>query len=552
MAMKRAKPASPRQATSATARHGESAIRRLLYTSPIYDLSLSGKAPAGLRLTPTRRHAGNAIIGKEILSGDFPIKHRRGVRLGIDPWKRPLSGSEQSESLHGFSWLADLEAIGSEEARLRGRELLLGWISNFGRWQEPAWYPDVLGGRLTAWVCGFEFFVSADDGIAGRVLDSAMRQTRHLGRACAQSPTDWRRFRAVHGLVLSAICLPGAETLLDRALGQLESAIGRQILPDGCHFERNPTRHLEVLDTLVSIQSLLVTTHIEGPIALMGAIDRMTPMLRAFRHGDGKLSLFNGSSEGDRAAIESVITDSGVRGKALTSAPHSGFQRLTAGRTTVIIDAGKPQPGGGHTAHAGALGFEMSIGKERLIVNCGHRDNSLEWLEASRTTAAHSALTVDDTNSMEFLPDGHIGAGPNRVQCTRKESDGAVWLEMGHDGYAKTVGVNVRRNLFLSADGNDLRGEDIIEGSEGSRFDVRFHLHPGVHASLLHDRTAVLLKLPSGAGWRLMANGGDVSLEESVYLDGGIENRRTEQIVVSGPLNGDGAVIKWRIYRLKD
>ncbi len=42
----------------------------------------------------------------------------------------------------------------------------------------------------------------------------------------------------------------------------------------------------------------------------------------------------------------------------------------------------------------------------------------------------------------------------------------------------------------------------------------------------------ILLKLPNGEGWRFRAGGGELSVEESVYL-GGDTVRRTEQLVVT-------------------
>ena len=68
--------------------------------------------------------------------------------------------------------------------------------------------------------------------------------------------------------------------------------------------------------------------------------------------------------------------------------------------------------------------------------------------------------------------------------------------------------------------------EDLIEAVEPQGFVLRFHLHPTVDASLQQDGETALLRLPSGSGWRLRAEGARISLEDSIYLGRG-EPRRT-------------------------
>jgi len=79
-------------------------------------------------------------------------------------------------------------------------------------------------------------------------------------------------------------------------------------------------------------------------------------------------------------------------------------------------------------------------------------------------------------------------------------------------------------------------------------YTIRFHLHPGVVASLQQDGEAVLLRLQSGGGWRLRADGARMSLDESVYL-GGPEPRRAEQVVLNGLADGPQQV-KWAITKV--
>ena len=77
---------------------------------------------------------------------------------------------------------------------------------------------------------------------------------------------------------------------------------------------------------------------------------------------------------------------------------------------------------------------------------------------------------------------------------------------------------------------------------------LRFHLHPDVKASLQQDGEAVLLRLRSGGGWRLRADGARLSLEESIYL-GGHQPRRSEQVVLTGYADGPQQV-KWAISKV--
>ena len=80
------------------------------------------------------------------------------------------------------------------------------------------------------------------------------------------------------------------------------------------------------------------------PPALINAIDRMMPMLRFFRHGDGNFALFNGMgpTPGDRLAT--VLAYDDTRGTPVANAPHSGYQRLQADDVVVLMDTGQPPP----------------------------------------------------------------------------------------------------------------------------------------------------------------------------------------------------------------
>ncbi len=569
-----------RRLSRLTLRRLLAAVFDLVYAVPLYRFTLAGRTPKRLSVNPPDPWPGNADRGSAIGREEFTFRAET-VHGDAEIWEADGADPAWLEEFHGFGWINDLHMLGSETAKRRARMLVNDWIARNAGWNTPAWRGDVLGRRLTSWLGQYDFFcASADDVFRARVLSSAARQARHLSRALPDGLAGARLLAAIKGLIYAGVCLPGHDRWLAKGIRLLERELWRQVLPDGGHFERSPSLQLLVLRDLVDIRATLVAGAREVPSALQAAIDRMAPMLRFFRHGDGGLALFNDSNEEEAWLVDMVLTRADARGKPLASAPHTGFQRLSANRTLVIADTGAPAaaeapPGIAEHAYAGTLGFEMSVGKERLVVNCGaYAGTGSAWRAAQRATAAHSTLVVDDTNSSEVLVDGSLGQHPEAVVCRRNEADGNVWIEVSHDGYAKLFGLVHKRRFYLAAGGEDFRGEDTlvaappIRGPLGlpklkrsaahppRRFAVRFHLHPEVKASLVQDGAAALLRLPSGMGWRLRASGGVMSLEESVYL--GVADgpaRRSEQIVVGGPLSppeGDApaALVKWAITRI--
>ncbi|MGE3783555.1 MAG: heparinase II/III family protein, partial [Alphaproteobacteria bacterium] len=312
----------------------------------------------------------------------------------------------------------------------------------------------------------------------------------------------------------------------------------------------SPSVQLRVLRDLIDIRAVLRAAALDIPTALQEAIERMAPLLRFFRHGDRRLALFNNSVEEDADLIDLVLARSESRGHAPTQGRQSGFQRLAAGKTLAIIDTGtKPPAGFDGAAHAGTLSFELSHGRDRIVVNCGgYRGSKPAWRRVSRASAAHSVLVVDNTNAVEVLPDGPLGRGPAAVTCERAEEDGHQWIAAAHNGYRRRHGLTYARELYLSADGDDMRGEDRLTGRSGIAFTVRFHLHPSVTPALAADGNGAVLLLPGGAAWRLRAVGAEMSLAESIYLGSG-EARPTRQIVLTGTTGRDGATVRWAIRR---
>jgi len=521
-----------------------------LVAGPLYRHTLIGRVPSDLKFRIALRWPGDARRGAAIIGGEIELAGEV-VRTPSPRWAPRAVGTEWLAAWHGFGWVADVAAAGAA-SREALRDLVQSWIAENPGWNSLAWRSDVLAMRLFAWLAHFDEIAKRDqdDPVRHAMLTSIVAQLRHLARTASWQVTGAGRLRAFKGLIAGMAVFGIPEGRLTKVLRAFERELAAQILGDGGHISRSPSLQLQVLQDLIDTRAVLRSAQVEVPLALRAAIERMAPMLRFFRHGDRRLALLNDSLEEDGVLIDLVLTRSEAKGRPPAHAPESGFDRLQASKSLVLIDTGKPPARGfDDHAHAGTLSFELSHERERIVVNCGaYRGPKPNWWRVARASAAHSVLVVADTNSVEIRADGTLGRIPATVARERAEYDGQQWISATHDGYRERFGLIYSRQLFLAADGEDLRGEDQLSGLPGAAFAVRFHLHPSVQGSLAQDGNSALLRLPSGMIWRLRVTGAEMSLGESIYLGSG-EARKTQQVVLSGTVPPGGATVRWAIRR---
>lgn len=524
---------------------------RSLLAAPVRAISRWARAPERLARLPPPPWPGDPARGSAILQGRL-VCAGKVVDAARPVWSSPEYGPASLRELHSFSWLDDLAALGADAAKQRARHLIGEWLDAGARLPPTAHEPGTAGIRVAQWLAHARLISQGDqDPLSSRILAALAAQLAELAFIPLWSQAGSARLAALRGIIFGSLCGIGPASRARRALRLLRRELHRQFLPDGGHVERSPSVLLAAVAALVDIRDMLQLAEWPAMPELDDAIGRSSGLLRVLRHGDGGLALFNGSSEGRVQMTDAVLARAGTRTIA-PDASSSGFQRLTGERTLVLMDTG-PLPPEGHDqrAHAGTLSFEMSYARERVVVNCGGAAaDDIAWELAQRSTAAHSTVIVDDTNSAEIRSDGVVGRRPSAVLVRRREDAGNIWIDASHDGYMPIFGLSHQRRLFLSADGEDLRGEDTLTGSHTGSFAARFHLHPDVTVSLIQSGGAALIRTLSGQAWRFMASGGKLELADSVYFGRPPEVRRSEQMVVSGPVS-NGATIKWAFKRIK-
>jgi uncharacterized heparinase superfamily protein len=531
------------------ARRGLHSALFRINAQPFLRWRFSSTSSDRLLIAPQDLRTADPTRASEIYGGRFALAGKIVQCDGRSPFTVPPPSDEWSEELLGFTWLRHLRAAESTITRSNARVLVDDWITQQGSGHPIGWRPDVVGRRIISWLTHAPFLLNdADVKFYRRFLRSLTRQVRYLRQTVRALPDGQPRLQGTIALTYAALCMAGQIKLLKPVTRRLVDELQTQILPDGGHVSRNPGALIELLLDLLPLRQAFSARNTPPPAALINAVDRMMPMLRFFRHGDGAFANFNGMGSTPPDLLATVLAYDDARGRPVENAVHSGYQRIEAGGSVILMDTGRPPPiPFSQEAHAGFGAIELSVRRQRIVVNCGlpstRRDS---WRHLSRQTSAHSTVTLNGASSCVFLqPEwlqnvvgSPIMTGPSRIGVAREQDAASTRIWAEHDGYAERFGLLHERRIVLGADGRRVDGEDALVVAHGygsratGRFAVRFHLHPLVRVSRLTHRHGVMLTLADRSVWSFEAYDAEIDLEESVYLASPEGPRRTTQLVL--------------------
>ncbi|MFZ1814914.1 MAG: heparinase II/III family protein [Rhizobiaceae bacterium] len=532
--------------------------------------SLGVATPDRLLLAPPDLGTADPTVAHDIYAGNFFFAGKSANAAGSSPFRIPPPDAAWERELHSFRWLRHLAASRDSLSSSNAQAFVRDWIALDTRHKgsETVWDVESASARLVSWLCHSVLIIgNADLQFYRSFLKSVGQHIRYLRRESRNAPDGMPRLMGSIALAYASICVSGQSSILRNAERNLDHELQRQIYPDGGHASRNPSNLPIILALLLPLRQSISRLGRPPSAELISAIDRMMGAVRFFRLGDGSFTHVNGTATTAHDLIATVLRYDDTGGLTGTDLPYTGYQRMQQDLTVLLMDTGKPPAGemsGG--AHAGCLSFEMSHGSAPFIINCGAPVRpDPRAIEAARTTAAHSTVTINDRSSCQFSGQGIFGRmldsrildGPRNVPSSREDVEGMLTVTASHDGYLRNQGIIHERSLTLSRTGSVLDGSDHFLGAGGKalrnaaglRATIRFHLHPSVAAGKASDGRTILLSLADGSRWSMVCRTAVASLEESIFFSASTGARRTSQIVIACQLNGIQE-ISWRFERL--
>ena len=520
--------------------------------------------PRALAFAPQDIRTADPTVADDIYAGYFSFTGKVVKLNGQSPFAIEPPSKEWARQLHSFRWLRHLRAADTALSKLNARALIDDWLSAADL-DPVAWQPEIAARRLISWLSQSPLILEGVDAAFYRKFLRALGvHIRFLKRCLNGSLQGQARLLAHIALTQAALCSEGLAGLQKSASRNLLRELNLQVLRDGGHLSRNPQALIDLALDLLPLRQVFVARGLAPSNDLQNALDRIMPMLRMFRHSDGTLALFHGMGVTSPEVMATLFAYDEAQVTPVLNADLSGFQRLEAGQSVLLMDTGLAPPSGFNTqAHASALAFEFSHGIQKIFTNCGSAEHHRpDMREAGRLTAAHNALILDDMSSATILS-GTLASlfgpqvvnGPTKIRLEARSSRMSEVMtgseiDAVHDGYRASHGTLIRRALTLSHDGLTLRGvEEIIPVKANTSLNIaatlRFHLDPATEVQRLGSGSSVKLVLNDGSIWTVKAPAQQILIEESILFADPSGPRWTRQLVI----NTNTDKIEWTLQR---
>ncbi len=536
------------------------AFYKLTWRTPLHNSRLTGKLPLRLLATPDDALPADPACGKALLMGRF---HFQGMDVQIDDinYDNPRLPPAMENYIHRFNWLRDLAAVAhhGEAARIAAAAAESWLDGNTKKIREPAWSVENSAWRFLNLAAFAPYILSSSDPVyRSAIINHIARTARHLDRSAPRGGSRFQRLCGWAGVVAASLLLP--EGKARRVVGEagLADALAEAIFDDGGVISRSPQQLIDAIGILSLLRRSYDAVNEVPPEMLVDALARAVPALLGLTHSDGGLGAWQGSAHIPVETIQAILEASNVRARPHRQALDWGYQRVAAGKSVLLLDAGPPPLAKQFSAGcASTLAFELSHQDQRIVINCGGSGLVGASIPATlarglRTTAAHSTLCIDDTNSTAILPGGQLGKGVTEVELERRDIEKATRIECSHDGYKRNFGFLHSRVLIMRSDGLELRGEDILlpagkaKPKEGVPCHLRFHIGPDIELAAGENSRAIILRLANGTSWLFAAGSGNCQVDDSLWVDGQGTPHPGQQIIVAADTDKGGLSVGWQ------
>ena len=144
----------------------------------------------------------------------------------------------------------------------------------------------------------------------------------------------------------------------------------------------------------------------------------------------------------------------------------------------------------------------------------------------------------------------------NGLKIIKKKSifEKNYWkINASHDGYNKNYDTIHEREIEFYPEQSKFLGTDKILNKKSNmniKFDIRFHLEPGVKLMKTQDNKSILIELED-EGWKFTCNNFDIHIDNGLYFGNKNSYTQNQNIFISGITKDKNENIVWQISKIR-
>jgi len=523
-------------------------IRKIYLNSSVYDTKISKVFDGGFEYVPHLKLFDCIVKNKDRKNRieDYKIE---------SIWGNQNLSEKDFKKLHSFFWLFGIDLKSSKRIT---RSVISNWTNFNQNYSFKSWELDTLSKRIIAWIANSNnFYHEGDENFKLNFTKIIKKQLNHLINEIENTELVNDKMIGCSAIIMGGLCFKHQMQYLNTGFQLLKKIINIIFDNDGFPKSRNPRQVIFYLKYFVFIRELLRDSNTDIPEYLNEIIFYLGQSFNFYFEENNCTFLFNGNHNLDVTEFKKYLKENGYKFNSKFNSV-GGYSILKNKKDKIIIDFGStPEKKYSADYQSGALSFEIFHDKEKVITNCGYFQNYNHKLNIlSKSTAAHSTLSIDDRSSCKFKKNklGYFNLENNlKVSNKKVYHDDEIWEVQGaHDGYLREYGILHQRNIKFLPKEFKYIGKDIIISKKKFRkvgFDIRFHLLPDTNAIKTQDKQSILLQLKK-SGWRFTCNHKNFGVETGLYFGKKDSYSENKNIYVHGEIASEEEIINWEIQKI--
>ncbi len=525
-------------------------LKKIYFKTSIYKKSLISKVPNQFFFFPN-----------PFLLSTFSDYKKFAFKIGnLDPtrlWDQSYSSKEKKE-LHNFLWLSSIDRKDNASTL---RKIISQWNQQNLKFKSLIWETDVVCKRIMSWIFNADIILkNSNFEFKRNFIESLIIQTNHLKRNYKYEIDHQNKIEIITALLLSGLVFKEYEENYEYSLKELEKLTEVFFDAQGFPLTRNPYDLLNYTKYFLLIKEVIKDAQKYVPGFLENLLEKNLECLKQITTPENTLPLFNGTVETDLTSFYDYLNHHKIKIKK-PKFSSSSIHVLKNKKDVIYFEAGNPPKKNYSSSYqSGPLSFEYFCDDQKIITNSGFGVNiSNKARLLSRLTSSQSALCINDTsivsleksNMMNRAYGYLIKRGFKISNLEQKNSSNEIQISATHDAYLKNFGCIHNRTLNIDKIYNKIIGQDkIVRKKINSKikFDVRFHLYPGLTAVNTMGGNTLLIQVNKNKALLFSSNENSLKIEKSIFF-GGHKVLDNHCIVISGIMENNEKIINWEITK---